>query len=158
MLHKLHAALRASKKTLALAESCTGGTIAHQLTALPGASEFFLGSVVAYSNEWKHAFLGVSERTLREHGAVSLETVEEMAQGLMKKTQCDIAAAVSGIAGPTGGTPEKPVGTVCIAVAVRGEMTDVRMLYFAGTRAAIIEQTAEAVLEAIWNRIGKHHG
>ena len=158
MLHKIHAALRAAKKTLALAESCTGGTIAHKLTALPGASEFFLGSVVAYSNEWKTLFLGVSERTLRDHGAVSLETVQAMAEGLMHRTRCDIAAAVSGIAGPDGGTAEKPVGTVCIAVAVQGEMTDVQMVHFSGTRTSVIEQTAEAVLAAVWRRLGKHHG
>jgi PncC family amidohydrolase len=149
---KLHAAFRAAKKTLALAESCTGGAVAERLTAIAGASEFLQGSIVVYSNEWKQTFLGV---TLKKQGAVSLETVEEMAQGLLDRTNCDVAAATSGIAGPTGGTPQKPVGTVYLAIAVRGEPVDAGCIHLKGDRAAVIEQTVDAILQALWHRIAQ---
>jgi nicotinamide-nucleotide amidase len=155
LAQKLHAALRASKKMLALAESCTGGAIAQRLTAIAGASDVLQGSVVAYSDTWKHTFLGVSKNTLKKQGAVSLETVQEMAQGLLDRTDCHIAAAISGIAGPTGGTPEKPVGTVYLAIAVRGEPVDAGCIHLKGDRGAIIEQTVQATLNALWHRIAQ---
>jgi nicotinamide-nucleotide amidase len=105
------------KQTLALAESCTGGLIANRITNIPGASEIFFGGVVAYSNGVKEKFLGVRAATLKKHGAVSEAVAREMAEGAQKKFGADFAIAVTGIAGPTGGTKDKPVGTVFIAVA-----------------------------------------
>ena len=101
---------------LATAESCTGGYLAHQLTSVPGSSAYFKGSVVAYSNEIKEKCLNVQSETLQTHGAVSEETVIEMVEGALKLLETDVAVAISGIAGPGGGTPEKPVGTIWLAV------------------------------------------
>ena len=109
--------LTAREWTLALAESCTGGYIANKITNVPGASAVFLSGVVSYANEAKQKFLGVSHATLETHGAVSRATAEEMARGIRERTGADFAAAVSGIAGPSGGTEEKPVGTVFIGIA-----------------------------------------
>ena len=105
------------KKTLALAESCTGGFIANGITNVPGASKIFLGGIVAYSNEAKEKFLGVRSATLKKHGAVSEAVAREMAEGARKKFGANFAIAVTGIAGPGGGTKGKPMGTVFIAVA-----------------------------------------
>ena len=105
------------KQTLALAESCTGGYIAHRVTNVPGASAIFSAGLVTYSNEAKQRFLGVSAETLARHGAVSEPVAREMAEGACRAAQTDYAIAVTGIAGPGGGTPEKPVGTVFIALA-----------------------------------------
>jgi len=105
------------KKTLALAESCTGGFIANGITNVPGASKVFLGGIVAYSNGAKEKFLGVRPETLEKSGAVSEAVAKEMAEGAREKFGSDFAIAVTGIAGPDGGTPEKPVGTVFIALA-----------------------------------------
>lgn len=103
--------------TLSTAESCTGGGIASVITSISGSSEYFKGGIVAYANEVKTALLEVSETTLEKHGAVSEETVLEMAKGAMKSMKTSCAIATSGIAGPGGGTPTKPVGTIWIAVA-----------------------------------------
>jgi nicotinamide-nucleotide amidase len=105
-----------NKKTLAVAESCTGGNIAHLLTLMPGSSGYFHGGVVAYSNEIKKSVLGVSQKALEENGAVSREVVEEMARNVAVKFGSDYGIGISGIAGPDGGSAEKPVGTVWIAV------------------------------------------
>jgi nicotinamide-nucleotide amidase len=106
-------------ETLALAESCTGGFIANQITNVPGASKMFKGGIVAYSNEAKEKFLGVRAKTLSQHGAVSKEVAAQMAEGARKRFSANYAIAVTGIAGPTGGTKDKPTGTVFIAVAGR---------------------------------------
>ena len=103
--------------TLSTAESCTGGGIASVITSISGSSEYFKGGIVAYANEVKTALLGVNKTTLEKHGAVSEETVQEMAKGAMKSMKTSCAIATSGIAGPGGGTPTKPVGTIWIAVA-----------------------------------------
>lgn len=104
------------KLKLATAESCTGGYIAHLLTSIPGASSYFVGSILAYSNEVKSSLLGVNHETLDQYGAVSEQAVVEMARGALRKLPADLVIAISGIAGPGGGTPEKPVGTVWIAI------------------------------------------
>ena len=104
------------KLTLATAESCTGGLIGHRLTEVPGSSQYFLGGIIAYSNEIKERVLGVSHATLEQHGAVSPETAIEMARGARRVLQTDIAVSATGIAGPGGGTADKPIGLTYIAV------------------------------------------
>lgn len=118
-----------NNKTLAVAESCTGGNIAHLLTLMPGSSGYFFGGVVAYSNKIKQSVLGISEKALIEHGAVSREVVEEMARNVAIRFGSDYGIGISGIAGPDGGSPEKPVGTVWIAVYNGKEVVSSRFLY-----------------------------
>ena len=108
--------------TLATAESCTAGNIAAVITAIPGSSHFYKGGIIAYSDEVKVNLLGVNPETLEKNGAVCEEVVIEMAKGAMKSMISDCAVATSGIAGPTGGTPEKPVGTVWIAVTMKDKV------------------------------------
>lgn len=108
--------LQARQWTMATAESCTGGLVAHKITTVPGASAYFMGSIVAYDNRIKEQLLGVRTTTLQQFGAVSEQTVQEMVAGARAALQTDVAVAISGIAGPTGGTPDKPVGTIWIAV------------------------------------------
>ena len=128
-----HKTLTERGLTLATAESCTGGNIARLLTAQAGSSAYFKGGIVAYSNEVKESALGVQHSTLEAHGAVSEETVREMAEGVRECLGADYAIATTGIAGPTGGTPEKPVGTVWVAVAsVQG--TETKLLQLGSTR------------------------
>ena len=114
--------LKKKNLTVSTAESCTGGSIAARLTSVPGSSEYFKGGIVAYSNEVKEELLHVSSVTLQERGAVSEETVIEMVKGAMDTLKTDCAVATSGIAGPGGGTKEKPVGTVWIAAAYKKEI------------------------------------
>jgi nicotinamide-nucleotide amidase len=112
--------LRERGLTLAVAESCTGGRIGDRVTDVPGSSEYFLLGVATYANEAKVRVLGVSESTIAEHGAVSTRTAEEMAAGVRKLAGADLGIATTGIAGPGGGTPDKPVGTLCIGLAWEG--------------------------------------
>ena len=123
------ARLTAQKKTLAVAESCTGGRISSRFTAMAGASEYFLCGVTSYSNEAKATVLGVDPEAIREHGAVSQEVAEQMAQGVRRITGADYAIATTGIAGPTGGSADKPVGTVWIAVAHSEGVISRKMVY-----------------------------
>jgi PncC family amidohydrolase len=133
---------------LALAESCTGGLVGDRITDLPGSSEYFWGSVVAYAYEAKVALLGVSWDTLNTRGAVSPETVLEMARGARRVLATDIAVSISGIAGPGGGTLEKPVGTTWIGlVASDGEWT--RQFQFAGDRQQNKSSAADAALQIL---------
>lgn len=129
----VHKTLTERGLTLSTAESCTGGNIARLLTAQAGASTYFMGGVVAYSNEVKENILGVKHSTLEAHGAVSEETVREMAEGVRTRIGTDLAIATTGIAGPDGGTSEKPVGTVWIAVA-DARHTEAKLLQFGANR------------------------
>lgn len=143
-----------NKLTLATAESCTGGLISHRLTNVPGASAVFMGGIVAYSNEAKKTFLGVSESTLSEFGAVSDPVAQQMAIGVCKQLQSDIGIGVTGIAGPTGGSPEKPVGLVYISVACPSRKIQVVKKYlFNGTRVEIKQQTSETALQLLLETI-----
>lgn len=137
--------LEAKKLSLSTAESCTGGGIAALITSVPGSSEYFKGGIVAYSNEVKMSLLDVAVETLKKHGAVSRETVTEMAKGAMKRLKTDCAIATSGIAGPGGGTPEKPVGTIWIAVAYKNEIVTLMQTGDSGRT----ENTKKAIQNAL---------
>jgi len=141
--------LRASDLRLVTAESCTGGWIAKVITDIPGSSEWFDRGLVAYSNVAKMDLLDVRETTLAEWGAVSAETVAEMAAGALQRSGAEVAVAVSGIAGPAGGTPDKPVGTVYLAWMLEGGLLHTECRHFAGDRAAVRQQTVVAALEGI---------
>ena len=134
--------------TLALAESCTGGLLAHMITDVPGSSEYFLGSVVAYSNEAKKRLLGVKPSTIKEYGAVSSETAAEMALGVNARLKSRIGVSITGIAGPGGGSAAKPVGTVYIGIAVDSKPFVKRFL-FKGTRRSIKRQSATKAMNAL---------
>lgn len=138
--------LRDRGATFCAAESCTGGLIGKLVTDISGASEHFWGSLVVYSNEAKARVLGVPEETLRRFGAVSAETVEAMTRGALELSGCDIACAVSGVAGPTGGTQEKPVGSVWIAAGGRGNDPNSRLFHFSGDRDMVRRKAAVAAL------------
>ena len=145
LLDQLAAALLARKQTLATAESCTGGLVGAALTNLPGSSAWYLGGVVAYANELKIRLLGVPAEILAAHGAVSLETARAMAQGARAAAAADFAVAITGIAGPAGGTPEKPVGLVFIGVAAPHGTATFKH-HFSGSRAEIRQAATEAAL------------
>jgi nicotinamide-nucleotide amidase len=145
----LAGALTQRREMLVAAESCTGGWIAKALTDLPGSSAWFECGVVAYSYEAKEALLGVNPHTLEEHGAVSQETVIEMVSGALARFGATVAVAVTGIAGPSGGTPEKPVGTVWIAWKRRGGYAHAEVFQFDGDREAVRRQTVARALEGV---------
>ncbi len=134
--------------TLALAESCTGGLVSHRITDVPGSSQYYLGSITAYADTIKERLLHVRADTLRHHGAVSEQTALEMAQGVRQVLGADIGMAVTGIAGPDGGTPEKPVGLVYIALAApEGEWSE--RYVWDGDRWQNKARSAEAVLDLL---------
>ena len=137
---------------LGVAESCTGGLIAHSLTNFSGSSEWFKGGVVAYANSVKESLLHVPGAVLAEHGAVSEETVLAMARGVCKALGTEAGLSVSGIAGPSGGSADKPVGTVWVAWAISGHV-DAKCFHFSGTRADIKSQAAHAALEGLAERL-----
>jgi len=140
--------LKEKGKTMGTAESCTGGYIAHLVSAIPGASAYFKGAVVSYANETKVNLLGVSETTLSDQGAVSEQTVKEMVSGALRSLKVDYAVAVSGIMGPDGGTADKPVGTVWIAVADHST-TQTQCLHFRFDRERNIHLTAQNALNML---------
>lgn len=148
--------LRARGWKLATAESCTGGLIGHRITDIPGSSDYYLGGVVAYAYEAKAALLGVSWETLQKHGAVSRETVLEMARGARTMLGADIAVSVSGIAGPGGATPDKPVGTTWLGLSTaQGEWA--RVYCFRGDRAQNKASAAQAALQFILDALTHFH-
>ena len=132
--------------TVALAESCTGGLVASTMTEVAGSSGYFLGGVVAYSNEAKSSLLDVPTSTLDAHGAVSAQVAKAMAAGAQARFGASLAASITGVAGPDGGSPEKPVGLTYVGLA-KGAAIDVRRFTFAGDRAANREAAARAALE-----------
>ncbi len=135
-------------KTLAVAESCTGGRLGWRLTRVSGSSDYFVGGVIAYSNELKKRLLGVKTGTLKKHGAVSAEVAEEMADGVRVRTKADYGVAITGTAGPGGGTPEKPVGLVHVAVSwERGSRNE--RFQFRGGRDTVRERAAQAALDLV---------
>lgn len=146
--------LREKKATIALAESCTGGLISHRITNVPGSSAYFERGIIAYSNQAKVDYLGVSGEILKDFGAVSSETAMAMASGIRKAANSTFGLAVTGIAGPGGGTAEKPVGLVYIAIA-GPKGTEVSSFRFDGDRAGIKEKTVEAALEWLLSEVNK---
>lgn len=144
--------LRASGLTLALAESCTGGMIAARITAVPGSSRYFRLGIVAYHNDAKERLLAVPEAMLAAHGAVSDAVARAMAEGARTAAGSDVALAVTGIAGPEGGTPEKPVGTVFIALADRSGC-DAHRYRFRGTREDVRRRTTEEAFSLLKNHL-----
>ncbi len=140
--------LREEGSTIAVAESCTGGLIAHRITEIPGSSDYFLLGVVAYSNQAKEALLGVSHSILTRYGPVSKETAEQMAAGVRERSGAAIGIATTGIAGPTGGTPENPVGRVFIALAT-GALREVKQYDFIGDRHEIKLAASELALDRV---------
>ena len=143
------ALLRARGLMLATAESCTGGWIAKACTDLAGSSEWFESAAVTYSNRAKQALLSVAAATLEHHGAVSRECALEMVMGALTRFEADVAVAVTGIAGPSGGTKEKPVGTVWVAWQRRDGTARAEMFHFDGDRDAVRRQTVAVALEGV---------
>ena len=149
--------LRSKGLLMGTAESCTGGRIANMVTLVAGSSDYFVGGVVSYSNEVKHNVLGVSEDSLRLHGAVSREVVEQMAQGAIRTLGCDCSVATSGVAGPGGGSPEKPVGTVWIAAALKEQVVS-HCYHFGTVRAENIQSAADTALTMLLELLQKSDG
>ncbi len=138
--------------TVSTAESCTGGLLSHMLTSVSGSSQYFIGGVIAYSNEIKVKALGVSQAILVEHGAVSQYSALAMAKGIRQSFQTDIGLSTTGIAGPTGGTPEKPVGRVWIGISTP-EKTIAYENHFSGDRDDIKHQTVSVLLSILLDLI-----
>jgi nicotinamide-nucleotide amidase len=149
------AMLRASGWTIAAAESCSGGLLLSRLTEVPGSSEYVLGGVVAYSNEMKTAFAGVPADLIAANGAVSEPVAQAMASGIRSRTGATIGVGITGIAGPGGGTPQKPVGTVAIAVA-GPDGVDVRTMHYTGNRALIKHSSSQTALDMVRRAISRH--
>lgn len=139
-------------ETLSTAESCTGGLIGHRITSVAGSSAYYKGGVISYSNEIKERVLGVDRELLERHGAVSEPVVRQMAEGVRRLMDTDYGVATSGVAGPGGGTAEKPVGMVWIAVATR-EVTKSKCLQLSYDRGGNISASADAVLELLIEQI-----
>jgi PncC family amidohydrolase len=139
--------------TLATAESCTGGLVAYVITEVPGSSAYFRGAVVSYADELKEQALGVPAETLSRHGAVSAQTAVAMAEGARARLDCEVGLAVTGIAGPSGGSAEKPVGLTYVAVA-DGSGHDVRRFLWTGDRTGNKLASAEAALQLALERLG----
>jgi len=144
--------LKQAGRSVATAESCTGGWLGAVLTSIPGSSLWYERGFVSYSNMAKREMLGVKTETLTRHGAVSEATARAMAEGALAHSQADLTVAITGIAGPAGGTPEKPVGTVCFAWAARKQLTQVGTAHFSGDREMVRRQSVIAAIEGL-NRL-----
>jgi nicotinamide-nucleotide amidase len=140
---------------LAVAESCTGGLLGHRLTSVPGSSAYFEQGILPYSNRAMEELLGVPESLLKAHGSVSGPCAEAMARGVAALAGTPCALAVTGIAGPDGGTPTKPVGTVFVGLVVKGEVL-ARRFHFAGDRAAVRWQSTQAALDMLRRSLRGH--
>ena len=147
-LNKLHNLLSKSQLTISTAESCTGGIISSELTKLPNSSLYFIGAIIAYQNTIKENVLGVSSSTLSEYGAVSEQTVREMARGVAKLMNTDLAISISGIAGPGGGSTHKPVGTIWTAYYIKGEVYT-KLLRLKGSREENRLEASRLALEEV---------
>ena len=145
---KIGRILKEKDLTVAAAESCTGGLLSHILTGVSGSSGYFIGGVVAYSNRIKEQMLGVDSTTIIKHGAVSEETAREMALGICKKFDTDIGLSTTGIAGPTGGTPEKPVGLVWTCIHINDQNHTFEW-HFKGERGMVKSKTVKEVLNSL---------
>jgi nicotinamide-nucleotide amidase len=142
-------ALKSRSLMMAAAESCTGGWIGQAVTMVPGSSKWFDRGFVTYTNEAKEEMLGVRAATLKKFGAVSEQTVLEMVTGALSHSRAQVAVAVSGIAGPDGGSAQKPVGTVALAWGQKGSASEARSIHFSGDRDAVRRQTVLAALEGL---------
>ncbi len=141
--------LKRAGRSLATAESCTGGWLGAVLTSVPGSSLWYERGFVSYSNMSKREMLGVKTETLARHGAVSEQTARAMAEGALAASHADLTVAVTGIAGPGGGTPDKPVGTVCFAWAARKQPTRTAIQHFSGDREAVRRKSVKTALEGL---------
>lgn len=149
LAQQVGAALKAHGMMLATAESCTGGWVGEVVTSVAGSSHWYDRGFITYTNQSKQEMLSVAESTLAEYGAVSEPTVREMAAGALKHSRAHIALAISGIAGPGGAAPDKPVGTVCLAWAARSGSGRSQTWHFAGDRAAVRRQAVIAALRGV---------
>lgn len=140
---------------IAVAESCTGGALATEITAVPGCSEYFDRGFVTYTNEAKHEVLSVDAKLISEYGAVSEHVAKAMAQGTLQHSRADIAVSITGIAGPQGGTPEKPVGLVWLGLAVRDGDCAAREVHFGGGRKQVRRLSVGAALEWVIETVAK---
>ncbi len=152
---RVGALLRERGWTICTAESCTGGLVIHRLTNIPGSSDYVVGGVVAYSNQVKQSLLHVHPGTLIAHGAVSEETAREMALGARELLGADVAVSITGIAGPGGGTAEKPVGLTYIGIAAPDDTVMVQRHIWGGDREAVKNQSAEAALQLVFNTVSR---
>ena len=150
--------MKANGLKLASAESCTGGWIAKIITDIPGSSQWFTGSVVAYSNESKQSLLGVEQATLDEFGAVSGDTVLEMSEGLFSRTDADVVLSVSGIAGPDGGSEDKPVGLVWLSWGKRGKPVFANPFNFEGGREEVRKRSVAQALNCLLDLLACRQG
>jgi nicotinamide-nucleotide amidase len=148
LLYKISTNLKKQKLTIATAESCTGGLLSHILTNISGSSDYFERGIVSYSNNAKMQLLGVSENLLKKYGAVSEQVAHTMAEGVRTKSNVDIGIATTGITGPTGGTKEKPVGLVYIAVSTKDDII-VKKFQFSGDRLQNKESTCNLALQLL---------
>lgn len=153
LAEQLGNSLLARGELLTAAESCTGGWLAQSVTAIAGSSAWFDRGFVTYSNAAKMDMLGVPETTLARHGAVSEPTARAMAQGALAHSLADWSVAITGVAGPSGGSPEKPVGTVCFAWAQKDAGCEAQTCHFAGDRAAVREQSVAHALKGLLARL-----
>ena len=152
LINKISNELKKQHLTVATAESCTGGLLAHTLTNISGSSDYFKRGVVAYSNKSKTELLGVSKDILKQYGAVSKQTAEAMAIGIKERSNTDIGISTTGIAGPTGGTKDKPVGLVYIGIAALKKV-EVRKFLFKGDRIQNKDSTCNAALQLLIDNI-----